>query len=193
VKTVDNKDTEEKGTGGAYVAVGHARSPSTLVELIDACVRKDIDYEESKVFTHLRGVVVTCGRSSVISVRASLSEADKKFTLAHELGHVALGHTSASAFEYQIETHDMLKLPSDEKDHDASIWAAHLLVDPEAYDACLSEAQVEFGDSDLAYSTAIVNTAQSLGIPAYAVELWLETRDRVFSEDPKAWLAESSD
>lgn len=175
--------------GGANVTVRHARSATTMNDLVAACSRWDIDYEESQVFIHLRGVVVTCGRSSVISVRASLPKADKLFTLAHELGHVALGHTATSTFEYQFEPGDASLPPGDEKDREASVWAAHLLVRPEVFEAALREAQAEYHNGTRARTEAIARTAQRLGIPLYAVNLWLETKDQTFIEEPSAWLA----
>lgn len=159
------------------------------------CQRKNIEYEETNAYSNLRGVVVSCGQSSIISVRASLPEAEKIFVIAHELAHIALGHTQPAAMGFlrevrSLEAHAHQDPIRDEKEQEANIWAAHLLVRPEVYERCLQEAREKREDEAAIQRSAIECTAALLKIPAYAVELWLSSREvaALFPEEPLQWL-----
>ena len=158
------------------------------------CQQKNIEYEETNAYTNLRGVVVSCGQSAIISVRASLSEAEKIFVVAHELAHIALGHTAPASMgslgearSLEVPSHDPEK---EAKEQQANRWAAHLLVRPEVYERCAQEARGLSHDEAGIQQYAIERTASLLKIPAYAVELWLASREALqhFPEEPLQWL-----
>lgn len=159
------------------------------------CQRKNIEYEETDAYTNLRGVVVSCGQSSIISIRASLPEVEKIFVIAHELAHIALGHTQPASMGFLREER-ILALPSHQdpvkeaKEQEANTWAAHLLVRPEVYEQCVQEARGTAHDEASIQQYAVERTAAMLKIPAYAVELWLASREvaQHFPEDPRQWL-----
>ena len=164
----------------------------TISALKAICERKNIECEQTDAFTNLRGVVVSCGQSSIISIRASLSEAEKIFVIAHELAHIALGHTQPASMGSLREARSLAQ-PSDEKEakeQEANNWAAHLLVRPEVYERCVQEARRLSRDEKAIKQYAIDRTASLLKIPAYAVEIWLASREAVllFPEDPFQWL-----
>src|SRR5258707_5139992 len=64
----------------------------TLEVLVETCRRKGVTYMETSAFRSVRGVTFTCGHTRIVCVQQSLPEAEKIFALAHELGHIALGH-----------------------------------------------------------------------------------------------------
>src|SRR5689334_3388002 len=103
--------------------------------LAKVCGRSNIWYKETPVYTTLLGVAITCGGTSTISVRSSLSEPEKIAVIAHELGHIALGHTRISHTEFLRDPRNARIPVSDDEgsELEASIWAAHLLVRPEVY------------------------------------------------------------
>ncbi len=166
----------------------------TLADLRAACERKRIRYEETPVYENLRGVVVSYGRTSIISVKQTLPEREKIAVLAHELAHIALEHTHDRP-QYMLPSmgddgsqsfdHDP------EKEHQAQIWAAHLLVQPEVFDQLLSDAQASGASKSHALRLAAEQTASALNIPLNMVKLWTQTRDWPFQETPRAWLARS--
>lgn len=154
-----------------------------------ACERKHIRYEESSVYENLRGVVVRYGRTSIISVKASLPEQEKIAVLAHELAHVALQHTQSRPQYLLPSSDDSHPFAHDpEKEQQAQIWAAHLLVRAEVFERLLRESRTAHRVENDALQEAIRRTADALNIPASTVKLWTETRSWVFPESPKSWL-----
>jgi|SRR5690348_382961 len=165
--------------------------------LTSACEGTGIDYRESQAFSSLRGVVVRCGETLIISVRADLPEPLKITALAHELGHVARGHLYHPAPVWARETNRMFVsfVQGNEKEREADVWAAHLLVRPEVYEqylhnACaraLAEERAEIGIEALV-DEAVAQTSAYLNIPVEVVALWHQTRDAALSEAAQTWL-----
>jgi hypothetical protein len=163
-------------------------------KLVAASRQRDIWYKETREFTTLLGVVVSCGESSLIDVKADLDERQKINTIAHELGHVALGHTREEPIRPLRALRDLPGSYSDdtEKELEASVWAAHLLVRPEVYEANLEAAlQATGGDQGEAVARAVQGTSDELNIPTDTVALWIEHRDATFAVDPLEWLGGS--
>jgi IrrE N-terminal-like domain len=151
----------------------------TLALLVAACQRKHIIYEESPELTALRGVVATCGQTVLVRVSAKLPLAERLVTLAHELGHVALGHRRGVSGPGSVSA---LLQPSDQaQELAANIWAAHLLVRPDIYDAARARYR---GDK----TRAVAETAEQLQIPVRIVRLWLKYRAEHLPEDPSVWM-----
>ena len=184
----DGATTAAAGTA----PTGEAGSPTlrSLPALIELCQRWRIAYRETTNFTNLRGVVVTSGSTSCIAISQRLSEPEKLDTLAHELAHVALGHTAGPATLSLTGERPSRKQREQlrKQDHEASMWAAHLLVSPALYDMHLHEARGSNPDERMAVEVAIARTAVQLNILTRTVALWLETRDHAFSVAPHVWL-----
>lgn len=158
--------------------------------LARVCRRSNIWYKETPVYTTLLGVTVTCGQTSTISVQSSLSESDKIATIAHELGHIALGHTQVSHAEFLRNPRDV-RLPVIDDEHrelEASIWAAHLLVRPEVYERYLDVLKGAGWSEDDAAMRAEEQCASALNIPRDVVRLWAQHRYHEFDVEPRAWL-----
>jgi Zn-dependent peptidase ImmA (M78 family) len=165
----------------------------SLEALVEACRRKRISFEETDQFTVLEGAVVTCGSTSIISVRASLPEPDKRFALAHELAHIALGHGQSAVARYlwgkstvpAAFQHDR------QQEHDANVWAAHLLVQPEVFERNLRVAGSSIWSGRRAVARAVKLTAKHSKVPEHVVRLWLDNRHVTFPEVPTTWLERS--
>jgi Zn-dependent peptidase ImmA (M78 family) len=164
----------------------------SIDKLRAVCDLKRIRYEETEVYENLRGVVVTYGHTSIISIKESLSEREKIGVLAHELAHVALGHTWHAAGYLLVPKDGSLPFYRDpEQERDAHIWAAHLLVQPEVFRQKMRNAQASGSTGLPATESAIHETAEELNIPEAVVDQWVKTQDWRFGEDPKAWLRRS--
>jgi len=161
-----------------------------ILALREACQIKQVDYEETPEFVALRGAVVTCGQTAIISVSSSLKDDEKRLTLAHELGHIALGHIRGVPAPYLWEGQDApLSLTQDkDREREADIWAAHLLVEPEVYAENLQHVQEFEQDSTRAAVQAMRQTARQVRLPVRIIKLWLKTRDCPFEETPTTWL-----
>lgn len=174
-------------TGREIVRYAPSRS---LEELIKTCQHKHIWYTESSVFTTLRGIAVTCGGTSVIKVSDRLDDAEKLVTFAHEIAHVVLGHTKHTSISYLRDRnpHRVHLLDDADKEREATIWAAHLLVAPDVYRQSLDEAHTRgFWGSD-ALEQAMRETAARLGITKEVVRVWVEHQDYTFPVSPAQWL-----
>lgn len=164
----------------------------TLESLVEACQRIGIDYEETANLSFLQGFAVSCGQTYRICVRASLPRDELLFTLAHELGHIALGcmytttigemldwlGTSLAAFQ----DHDL--------EGSAHVWAAHLLVSPEVFARCHAEARGHLAGAHEAaiLASAMQRTAERLGVPKQAVEIWYAHQNEIPTPAPNDWL-----
>ncbi|HEY7350204.1 MAG TPA: ImmA/IrrE family metallo-endopeptidase [Ktedonobacterales bacterium] len=160
--------------------------------LAEACRNRGIEYEESVAFSSLRGVVVRCGKTIIMSVRASLEEREKIFTIGHELAHLALNYMPSDPIIYLKDTQSTPHILQDsQKEMEADVWAAHLLVFPEVYEQALEEAGARYPteQAQQVQKEAIIYTANRLNIPVQVVDLWLRHRDWPFSEAPQVWFA----
>lgn len=190
---VENTDAETEHRN-AWQLTG--QEPGTaerwsVQRLVAAGRQRNIWYKETRAFTTLLGIVVSSGESSLIDVKAELSEREKISTIAHELGHIYLGHTHETPLKLLRAMSDLpILYPEDpEKELEASVWAAHLLVRPEVYHAHLEAAlRTTGGDQEEAVAKAIRETANTLNIPAETVALWIEHRNATFEVDPLEWL-----
>lgn len=167
--------------------------PWSISALVAACTRKGIHYQESSVLSSFRGVIVTSGSTSRISIRAGLQESEKIAAVAHELAHRALGHNRAFEFLWEGTPADESAI---DKAHeaDAAIWAAHLLMDSKVktWERNLAEAitnthKRSFQPAAIEHKAAQL-TAIALNIPLSTVECWLRTRGHSYQESPQAWL-----
>lgn len=169
----------------------HATYPGWSVRLLASiCERSNIWYKETSAFTTLLGVAITCGQTSTISVRTSLSESEKIATIAHELGHIALGHTRASHMEFHRDLHTpQIPLVDDKtRELEASIWAAHLLVRPDVFHRYFAAWKDAGCNDEVATMHAEEEAATALNIPRDVVQLWVRHRHHVFAVEPKTWL-----
>lgn len=162
-----------------------------LDDLIEACRRKNVEYEEADDFLAIEGLVTKCGESILISVRASLEDAEKRFTLSHELAHLALSHQDKgkqAGFHFELRGDELVIQQNAAKELEADIWAAHLLVDPEVCGEYLKEWQYYSQASNDTIDYAIAILSMELGIPSRGVRIWLEHRNHRFNVHPTAWL-----
>jgi hypothetical protein len=180
----------------------------TLDGLRQACERKQIVYKENPLYHTIRGLVVTCGQTAIISLRASLPEREKIFACAQQLGLLALSRTPSTArLEAPNRTSqlmgrryvgDWVTMPHEDERAEAAlhkeseIWAAHLLMDrllvtaQAATDAGIRQVAVAESET---YNHTTERIAETLNIPPQSVALWLETQAHVFRVPPPAWLA----
>lgn len=157
--------------------------------LKEACEKRGIECEESEAFSALRGVVVRCGKTIIMSVRASLEEQEKIFTIAHELAHLALNYLPSDPVVYLRESDAAPRLiQNKEKEQEIDVWAAHFLVRPEVYEKCVQEAEALFPPEQAA-EEALARAAHRLNIPVQVVGLWLRSRDKHFAVAPRVWFA----
>lgn len=164
----------------------------TLERLVDACRRKGIDYEETPNLASLQGFAVSCGQTFLISVRANLPPDEKLYTLAHELGHIALGRMYTTTIGQVLQWLDtsLAAFQDTAQESNAHLWAAHLLVSPEVFALCHADAQVRLDTSreEEILASAMQRTAERLGIPRHAVELWYAHQHEVPTPTPNDWL-----
>lgn len=167
----------------------------TLERLIEACQRKGIAYEETPSLTRMQGFAVSCGRTFLINVRANLPPDEKLFTLAHELGHIALGRMYTTTLGQVLEWLDTSfgAFQDTAQERNADLWAAHLLVSPEVFGACLTNAQTQSRGvaKHEVLASAMQRTAEHLGIPRHAVELWHARRDECPTPAPVDWIGDA--
>lgn len=158
--------------------------------LAKVCGRSHIWYKETPVYTTLLGVSVTCGGTSTISVKSSLSEPEKIAVIAHELGHIALGHTQVSRTEFLRDPRNAeIPVSNDrERELEASIWAAHLLVRLEVYQRYFAAWKDAGCSEDDAAAHAEEDCANALNIPRGVVQLWAQHRHHEFDVEPRTWL-----
>lgn len=169
-----------------------SRVPWTLEGLVEACRRKGIDYEETPNLRCLQGFAVSCGSTFLISVRASLPPDEKLYTLAHELGHIALDRMYATTIGEVLDWLD----PSFAAFQDAGLedsvhlWAAHLLVSPEVFAWYDADVRARMGGSrpEEILTSAMQRTAEHLGIPRHAVEIWHAHQNEIPTPAPNTWL-----
>lgn len=167
----------------------------TLERLIEACRNKGIRYEETRSLTSLRGFAVNCGRTYLINVRANLPGEEKLFTLAHELGHIALGRMHTTTLGQVLGWLDtsLAAFQDTDQEDSADLWAAHLLVAPEVFAQCLVDVQTRTGRADASrkaelLASAMRQTAEYLGVPPHAVETWYAHQDECPAPAPADWL-----
>jgi Zn-dependent peptidase ImmA (M78 family) len=170
----------------------------SLARLEAACVQKRIHFRESPSMSVHHGIAARRGETVTISIQAALPEPLKVAALAHELGHIYLGHTRSPETGYRRAFRGMtLSIVQDaNKEQAADIWAAHLLVYPEVFQWNWELAlelpvvwdEVGVSDSGVVLALAIARTSQVLNIPPEMVALWWRTREIVFPEAPRDWL-----
>lgn len=181
-------DAAKRQKAGQRAMVPQSYTWSVKV-LKEACEKRGIEYEESEAFSALRGVVVRCGKTIIMSVRASLEDQEKIFTIAHELAHLALNYLPSDPVVYLRDSDAAPRLiQNKEKEQEVDIWAAHFLVRPEVYEQCLKEAEALF-PPERAVEEALARAAHRLNIPVRVVGLWLRSRDKYFAVAPRAWFA----
>lgn len=189
---VAQKDLASPDGEGVCKTEPEGLSPWTLDSLASMCQRKGVVFRESTAFTSLNAVLVRCGTSVSISVRASLPTREKIFVLAHELGHLALDHASTSSGS------DSSSIPHVNEDLDASvlgnreqeadIWAAHMLVKPELVAGQMRNSSSRNLDDGVSETQIAKQIGILLNVPARAVLQWLHHRDHEFEIAPYAWL-----
>jgi len=69
----------------------------------------------------ISGIQATEGSTSYISYNLTQHQHRQRFTVAHEFGHLALGHTSANNSDYNLDTKDPYEI-------EANNFAAELLI-----------------------------------------------------------------
>lgn len=165
----------------------------SVEKLRESCSRKHIYYREAQAFSTLHGVVVSCGNTLIISIRAELPAPLKIAALAHELAHVYLGHVTGAKPNALRMTQGMLLafLQDADKEHLANVWAAHLLVEPSVFQSCLDATGAGSDPDERALEAAVTKTVQLLNIPPEVVKLWWVTRSAVFPEAPSKWLQQA--
>jgi Zn-dependent peptidase ImmA (M78 family) len=156
-------------------------------QLLQACSLKGISYEESGKLVNLLSVTVRFKDTYTICVRADLPEPRKVVAIAHELAHCALGHTIHPAQSQRFPSFLFVQDP--EREHEARIWAAHLLVSAEVYDEEYRSALMLTQSPFKAHQDATIVTARRLGIPPETVTMWVEHRTVAFPIAPSMWLA----
>jgi Zn-dependent peptidase ImmA (M78 family) len=135
--------------------------------------------------------VVSCGGTSVIDISAELTEREKISAIAHQLGHIALGHMRRKPIRFLRAMDELPARNSNdtEEEMEACAWAAHLLVQRELYEAKLDQAQLAHeGDPGQAAKCAIAMTADALNITPLTVSCRLEHEDANFPVPPLEWL-----
>jgi len=164
----------------------------TLERLIEACRIKGIRFDETHNLTSLQGFAVSCGRTVLINVRANLPREEKLFTLAHELGHIALGRMYTTTVGEVLDWLDtsLAAFQDAAQETSADLWAAHLLVPPElfaAHYAAAKERMATSPEEDI-LASAMRQTARSLGVLPHVVEIWYAHRDECPVPAPASWL-----
>lgn len=205
----------------------------SLAQMLRVCEHKGIRYGETSAFVTRRSVVASSGDVVILKVRKELDEPSKVAAVAHEFGHIALGHTAmccAAMWDARTGQERVVKsmylqarervpagavlangmlargvgergsLPNDPdeqetrraaEEREANIWAAHLLVRGEVFNAFLNELRAEGIDAESASKVAAVRTANRLNIPQEMVECWVYNYEWQFSEPPLRWLERS--
>lgn len=159
----------------------------SIALLVQACFHKHIGYEESEELVNLKSVTVRYKDTYLMCVRADLPEHHKVVAIAHELAHCALGHT-VNPTEFQRYP-TFLFVQDPEREHEAQIWAAHLLVMEDVYDEEYRGGLLLSQSHTAAERDATAITARRLGIPQETVALWVQHRTTTFPVSPREWLA----
>ena len=119
------------------------------------------------------GVVSTDGTTPIIQINPAESLLRQRFTIAHELGHVSLGHLTRERPEFRDPTRNYTMSNYDPKERDANRFAAALLMPGGAVKAVImrmEEADIEaLAEVFQVSKTAMSIRLKSLGvIPAWA-------------------------
>lgn len=205
----------------------------SLAQMLRVCEHKGIRFGETSAFVMRRSVVASSGDVVILKVRKEMDEPSKVAAVAHEFGHIALGHTAkccaamwdarigqgrvATSMHLQARERVLagavptdsgiaqgvgdrasLSDDPDEKENrrameerEANIWAAHLLVRGEVFNAFLNELRAEGVDAEPASQVAAVRTANKLNIPPEVVACWVYNYEWRFPEPPLKWLERS--
>jgi hypothetical protein len=195
----------------------HLVQPWTVKALIEVCKRKGIVYQETDAFSTLNGIVVQCGSAVTIKVRKSLADPCKVAVIAHELGHLALGHTQYQRtrrwdprlgvnVELQATGTTLGATENEATDQEggqdsaetgdmghreeveADVWAAYALVHPEVFQQHLNVLRADGNDDETACHGAAANVAHDLHLPWHVIERRLYYDDWQFPEPPYKWL-----
>lgn len=129
------------------------------------------------------GWCMTDGSRSLIRINSKLGKRRKRFTLAHELGHLILGIPSVVGESFT----DMLKSSSDEEKR-VDDFASKLLLPKKVIRSCLSELPVVAGAlqklakkanvSVLATAIRVASIAEDIGLKNAAV-VYFDSHDKV--------------
>lgn len=128
----------------------------------------------------LHGLTVSLGDRAVVAVSELLAEPDRVAVVAHELGHLALGHLSTRILPKNPAVGRITGDHNAELEHSVDIWAAHALVDEGVYDALIA--------GGMAPDDALDHTAAALALPEHVLATWAANREIEFDMDPKDWL-----
>jgi len=108
------------------------------------------------ILTHTGGEKGRYYGGRTISIRRDLGPINRRCTIAHELGHLALGHNPAATGWCQLR-----------QEREAETWAARLLITPDKY----REAESAHGP----HAGAI---ASELEVTTHLVHVWREHHER---------------
>ena len=96
--------------------------PVILRKIIDFLSKEfDIDVIKADFKGEYDGITVTIGDSHTLGFDENNPINRKRFSIAHELGHIVLGHTNGKNNDYDFESRDCRELEANE-------FAAELLV-----------------------------------------------------------------
>ncbi len=114
------------------------------------------------------GTVATDGRAPVIRINPDESTLRQRFTIAHELGHLFLGHLTREKPEYRDPARNYTMSNYDPKERDANRFAAALLMPADAVKAVI--LRMEGANIErLAEVFQVSKTAMSIRLKALGV------------------------
>jgi len=98
-------------------------SPPVILRKIIDFLGKEFDIEIIKAdfCGEYDGITVTIGDSHALGFDENSPINRKRFSIAHELGHIVLGHTNGKNDDYDFDSKDF-------REHEANEFAAELLV-----------------------------------------------------------------
>jgi Zn-dependent peptidase ImmA (M78 family)/DNA-binding XRE family transcriptional regulator len=159
----------------ARLEAGQAHPPVDVQAVISAC---NVRFTEESMSGALSGLVVVVGDTPVIAVRREDHERRKRFTAAHELGHVLLAHHDT--FHVDLTAAEGVP-PNYNWRHEraANDFAAALLMPAALLRADVS-TMIQASTHTLAEHFDVSEQAMSIRLTALGIRLWATQEEHLF-------------
>ena len=161
-KVIDTLISDLRKTG-----IEFANLPIDICSIIE---KLKIHYKEEEFGSSLSGAAMIDGRKKIISVNSEHSDHRKRFTAAHELGHILLHQDQSLSVDIKPITFlrdDIASTGQEWREIEANHFAAGILMPKDLVESELSRLRKKFSDEDeliSALAEAFDVSPQAMGI-----------------------------